>query len=276
MSPPPLFLPFLLRLFPFPLALFSLSKLLSCPALCCQAAVWSSAKLNTGRQPATRPTQTHTHTEEHTYTSVHTCPYTGLTHMLVSGHVPPHTNSQQWQRHKIPTNSAEKQTESLNEPLINFFWPYLPPGESQTNHAAKTASCTRHWSNISFRLSAPHGTSVCVRIRERCAVCVSSETGGGKWGEILLCMYLCRHVCFTFLDNGWLWGSPPSFKGSFLDHIRLWARAALSLFSPQGLLWDHCTNLTLLAVATDDKVDADALRANTGLWKYFFSVSVLN
>lgn len=63
------------------------------------------------------------------------------------------------------------------------------------------------WSNISF----------CFPVLYKClcenlwGVCVSAERPEeGKWAEILLRMYLCRHVCFTFLDNGWLWGSQPS------------------------------------------------------------------
>lgn len=65
-------------------------------------------------------------------------------------------------------------------------------------------------------------------------------------------------------------------KGSFLDHIRLWARATSpSLFSPSGLqTLGPPYQLTPLAVAADDKVDADALQANTRLWKCLFTASL--
>lgn len=65
-------------------------------------------------------------------------------------------------------------------------------------------------------------------------------------------------------------------KGPFLDHIRLWARVTSpSLFSTSGTNFGTTIpTLTPLAVAADDKVDADALQANTGLWKCLLSASL--
>lgn len=64
-------------------------------------------------------------------------------------------------------------------------------------------------------------------------------------------------------------------KGSFLDHIRLWAKVTPpSLFSPLRAPSCGTTVPTPLAVAADDKVDADASQANTRPWKRLFDASL--
>lgn len=151
----------------------------------------------------------------------------------------------------------------------------VSPGESQTNHTAKSASCTRHWSNISFRSSVLHDTSV--RVCElvsvpRCAVRVAKE---GKWKENTAA-HVSVSACVFYIPWQWVALSQPS-PGLFSWSHKTLGKSNFSVFvfSPPGFkLWDHRTNLTLLAVAADDKVDADALQANTRLWKCLFSASL--
>lgn len=128
----------------------------------------------------------------------------------------------------------------------------LSPGESQTNHTAKSASCTRHWSNISFRSSVLHSASVCVNLCECVQRC--REKGDDEWKR----KWEKGEMCVLY----------SSANGSGLLS---WSHKTLSatnfpvfVLSLAGFkLWDHRTNSTPLAVATDDKVDADGLWANT-------------
>lgn len=138
--PPPLFLPPLLLLF------------LSSPSLLpIQAVKLSSFLLPSGRM---KPSQTkhgqaarhspRTHAKIYnkcTNVHPHTCPRAhahmhALTHALGAGvrsRPTPH-KQWEWQPRQIPANGREKQTESVNEPLINFLWPSVPRGNPNESH----------------------------------------------------------------------------------------------------------------------------------------------
>lgn len=93
---------------------------------------------------------------------------------------------------------------------------------------------------------------------------------------LLLFMYLHQRVCFTLRDNGWQ-GQSAIYRAPFFYRIRISGKSYFSrlCFLPLGSeLQDRRTNLTLLAVAADHKVDTDALQENTGLWKCLLSASL--
>lgn len=166
-------------------------------------------------------------------------------------------------------------------PSLTFSDP-LSPGESQTNHAAKSASCTRHWSNISFRSSVP---SVCMCV---CAcVCVwiyaclevySEQDRRWRVGKVKMkYSWTCISVRVlhsitkdSFEAVGHLEGSTWSHKSLGKSNFHVSALPPAPGLQALGL----STNLTPLAVAADDKVDSDGSRASTRSWKWLFCASL--